>query len=64
MFLFFCASGFSLGFSVLLFSPQKSTVPLDTKSNLIRDTILRWNIRLIKSNSASVLHVPIVHADD
>ena len=38
MFLFFCASGFSLGFSVLLFSPQKSTVPLDTKSNLIRDT--------------------------
>ena len=31
MFLFFCPRGFSLGFSVLLFSPQKSTVPLETK---------------------------------
>lgn len=31
MFLFFFPSGFSLGFSVLLFSPQKSTVPLETK---------------------------------
>lgn len=31
MFLFFSPSGFSLGFSVLLFSPQKSTVPLETK---------------------------------
>ena len=34
MFLFFCPSGFSLGFSVLLFSPQKSTVPLETKFQL------------------------------
>ena len=31
MFLFFGPSGFYLGFSVLLFSPQKSTVPLETK---------------------------------
>jgi len=31
MSLFFSPSGFSLGFSVLLFSPQKSTVPLETK---------------------------------
>ena len=34
MFLFFCPSGFSLGFTVLLFSPQKSTVPLETKFQL------------------------------
>ena len=31
MFLFFSPSGFSLSFSVLLFSPHKSTVPLETK---------------------------------
>ena len=31
MFLLFGLSGFSLGFSLPLFSPQKSTVPLETK---------------------------------